>query len=201
MNEPITTTAYRGEHGRRENGLLQTRSHGYTFVKEFEIAQTYATSPNDHSESAQDPRIVEAELTITKPLFNTPDDPFAELSEVAQKLGRDLATRMAIKHASHVENTGNWYEHFAQTFSGVEELLETQPAALDRLYLVAWCLLDDPEFVAAARQAGYDGAIHCGTGESACEVEYRVFDAEQVRVRRVIEVATHAQRDTLSAAA
>lgn len=195
MEAPLTITVFRGEHGPRENGLLQTRCHGYTFVEEFEIAHTYAIEPNYYREQALDPRVIEAVITIRNPVIRLPNDPFVDLKDVADKLGADLARRMAIKHAGHVENTNNWHENFSSTFAGVQELLETQPEALDRLYLEAYPLLDDPEFVAAARQAGYDGAIHIGSGVSACEYEYRVFSVEQIEILRVAEISAHTHQE------
>jgi hypothetical protein len=44
-----------------------------------------------------------------------------------------------------------------------------------------YALLDDPAEVALLRAAGYDGAIHGGSGETAMEAEYRVFSEDQVR--------------------
>ena len=189
---------YRGEHGDRANGVLQTRSCGYTFVQEIGIARTYATCPNGVEDTADDPRVIEAQIRICNPVFMSPGDPFVEFSEIEKKFGRPMAVTMAIRYAGQVENTGNWYENFAGQYAGLQELLESKPEALAQLYVLAWCLLDDPDFVAAARQAGYDGAIHCGSGESACEVEYRVFDLDQVEVYCIHEGSALSCREVLS---
>ena len=61
------------------------------------------------------------------------------------------------------------------------DLAEAQPDLLLQLYFEVYALLDDPAEVALLRAAGYDGAIHGGSGETAMEPEYRVFSEDQVR--------------------
>lgn len=172
---------YRGEHGETETGELQTQLGTYTFSSP-EVASVYAVSPNSHSVAAA-PRVIPAYLAIRNPVFDLRDDPFVELSEVERKLGRDVAEQAVIRAGLRgVVNTSNWEENFAALYgSDVERFLREEPAALSQVYMDAYVLLDDPEFVAAARAGGYDGAIHLGNGESALELEYRVFDREQIR--------------------
>lgn len=178
--EPLT--AYRGEHGATEDGGLQSLLGNFTFTSCPRVASTYAMSPNNQVRHrvAEQPRVVPAVLSMKNPIFEQPDDPFAELGDIAQKLGGAFAKRMAIKHDEHVMNTSNW-EEVGRGYGNVKAYLDANPDGLDNLYLMAYPLLDDPEFVDAARAAGYDGAIHIGNGESASEMEYRVFDISQVR--------------------
>lgn len=62
------------------------------------------------------------------------------------------------------------------------ELLEKIPAALSQLYIQAYPLLDDPDFVALAEKNGFDGAVHAGSGVGFGSVEYRIFDVKQASI-------------------
>ena len=174
---------FRGEHGETADGALRTAVGSYTFTDSPEVASTYAQQPNNRklSPEAEQARVVPAYLKLENPIINTPDDPFMELGDVAKAIGRDQAISFAREHADHIMNTSNWLDNFADEYKSVGDLLSKRPEAINDLYMDAYPLLDDPKFVAAAKAAGYDGAIHAGNGESADAVEYRVFDADQVR--------------------
>lgn len=172
---------FRGEHGETDDGVVQSRLPSITFTECAAAASSYAMEPNDHRMRPQQPRVVCAYLRIANPILNQPDDPFAELGDVARHLGETFARTMAIRYAGHVENTSNWLEDVGIGYAGVEEFLVANPKGLSRLYMVAYPLLDDPEFVAQARAAGFDGAIHIGNGQTASLLEYRVFDHAQIR--------------------
>jgi hypothetical protein len=175
---------YRGQHGNAEN--LETKLPSITFTETPETAGVYATDPNDHRDTPQAPKSLPAFLSIKNPIINAPD-PFAEFGDLAQKLGREVAMRFALKYAQSIEATGNWgdieerLKEIGQGVDGVKEGLEADPELLDELYMDAYLLLDDPEFVEAAKAAGFDGAVHYGNGESASEKEYRIFDRDQAR--------------------
>lgn len=181
----MEVVAYRGEHGPIGQGLIQTMRGSVTFTDSLDVAATYATIPNDRFLSVVDPRVVEAKLTIRCPLIDAPDDPFIDLKMIACEMGREVAVRMALKHANWIEQTSLWRENFAGRFGCVFDLLSIQPESIKELYLQAWPLLDDAEFVQIARKAGFDGAIHAGSGESLDAVEYRVFDRDGILVLRV----------------
>ncbi|MEJ8837644.1 GNAT family N-acetyltransferase [Ramlibacter sp. AN1133] len=173
---------YRGEHGATRDGQLQTLLGTFTFSSA-QVASTYAMQPNDAGGRAEAPRVVPAYLAIRNPVFENRDDPFVEMAEIERKFGteftRDLVVRAGLRG---VTNTGNWEENFAPKYAhDIARFLREEPQALSKVYMDAYVLLDDPEFIDAAREAGYDGAIHLGNGESALELEYRVFDREQVR--------------------
>lgn len=172
---------YRGEYGATADAGLQTKLGTYTFTNDPDVASTYAQDPNDMRMTAEAPRVVPAFLSMQNPIINNPDDPFAELGDIADKLGLDNAVRFAIKNDEAITETDNWYENFADNYDSVEQLLEENPEAVRQLYVDSFRLLDDLEFVQAAKDAGYDGAIHMGNGESFDTTEYRVFDASQVR--------------------
>jgi hypothetical protein len=172
--------AYRGEHGEDAPAVgFHTRLPSISFGTE-RAARVYAANPNDPADGhARNPRIRRYLLTISNPITADPQDPFLDLSAIAERLGHGFAREMALRHAGQIMHTNNWEENFADRFSSVEDLLARDPSALNKLYLYAYPLLDDPDFIAAARVAGYDGAIYGGVGDNACEPEYRIFDASQ----------------------
>lgn len=172
---------YRGEHG--GDGQPRTTLASYTFVDDAKVASTYAMSPNDTRNfmSAESPKVIPAFLSIQKPIIENRDDPFVEFSDLAQKLGRDTAIKFARKHSDWIQNTNNWEENFAVEYDSVDALLDANPSAVSELYMDAYPLLDDFAFVGAAKDAGFDGAIHVGNGESMDAVEYRVFRPEQIK--------------------
>ncbi len=171
---------YRGEHGATDDGDLQTALGTFTFAESPAVASTYASAPNDYrmGDTAKQARVIPAYLSIKNPVIENRDDPFVDLSDIAKKLSPAFAKHMALKHAGHIENTGNWEEIGA---SSVKSFLHFEPDGLSRLYMDAYPLLDDPEFVEFAKDQGYDGAIHIGNGESAAELEYRVFEKNQIK--------------------
>jgi N12 class adenine-specific DNA methylase len=173
---------YRGEHGNGD-GQPRTTLASYTFVDDAKVASTYAMSPNDTRNflSAESPKVIPAFLSIQKPIIENRDDPFVEFSDLAQKLGRDTAIKFARKHADWIQNTSNWDENFAGEYDSVDALMDANPSAVSELYMDAYPLLDDFAFVGAAQDAGFDGAIHVGNGESMDAVEYRAFRPEQIK--------------------
>lgn len=178
--EPLTL--YRGEHGDVPD--LTTRRGSISFSPNKASARHYADSPNDggRDKAAVKPRVLEATLDIRNPFINTPDDPFLELSDVAEKLGQAEAIRIAKKFADAIQNTSNWLEDIngKDEFSGVADFLDQHPERVGELYFDAFHLLDDAGEVAKLKRLGYDGAIHGGNGETALEPEYKVFDKSQV---------------------
>jgi hypothetical protein len=174
---------YRGEHGADGGIDFQSRLASLSFGTR-EVANAYAVEPNDSADKAEAPRVYPTYLRIENPLINTPDDPFIELGEVADKLGQDVAEAAARKFAAEIEETDNWDENFADRYDSVDELLDERPEAVRELYTLAWRFFDAPEFVNAAKKAGYDGAIHAEYGihsEDEEGAEYKVFDQLQVK--------------------
>lgn len=156
-----------------------------------DTANHYAMEPNAPDEvgawkegrvrSAEAPRVTPVHLKIENPIIHDMQDPFMELSDVRRKLGRAEAERVARQHAEYIHNTSNWDEKFAGKYADVEDLLTRNPRALDRLYVDAFPVLDDPLFVQAAKAKGYDGAIYGGAGHNALKPEYRIFHPDQAR--------------------
>lgn len=174
---------FRGEHGANGGIDFQSRLASLSFGTS-EVASAYAGEPNDSADIAEAPRLYPVYLRIENPLMNDPSDPFIELGYVADKLGMDVAESAARKFAPEIEGTGNWEENFADEYDSVDQLLDERPEAVRELYTLAWRFFDMPEFVNAAKKAGYDGAIHAEYGthsENEEGAEYKVFDQAQVK--------------------
>ena len=167
---------YRGEHGKPDGRDIQTRLPSITLVEKPEIANAYADEPN-----AAAPRVGKYYARIENPIIKSDDDPFIDFAKLIPKLGEDFIRNMALKHEDHIYGTGQWIEEFGNEFDDVAEMLDADPKNLKKLYMDAYPLLDDPEFVAEAMRRGYDGAVHIGNGESATDLEYRVFDQGQIK--------------------
>lgn len=169
---------YRGEHG-TSSEPVHSRHRAISFGTAV-AASSYAISPNNPADVPAAPRVMAAYLSIAKPVIDNRDDPFIEMGTVLEKLGRDKAERIARRFAGHIENTGNWVDGFAHDFESVEQLLDLEPERLSELYLDAYPVFDDDEVVGWFADAGYDGAIHLGNGETALEEEFKVFDRSQI---------------------
>lgn len=172
---------YRGEHGNLPEGQVfhSRMPHSLTFSGP-DAANFYAMEPNWHKDVAQAPRVTPGYLKIENPIINNPSDPFVDLSMFQDKFGTREARRIAHKFAGGIENTGNWFENYGD-FSGVADLLKREPKELRNLYFDAFQYLDDADEVARLRKRGYDGALHIGNGETATNMEYRIFDPSQFR--------------------
>lgn len=168
---------YRGQHSAGA-GWLHTRLPSITFTECPEVARIYADSPNRCDDIPVSPRVLCAHVRIRRPILES-EDPFIDFSDVADKLGTDLARRLALAHYSAIHDTNNWQELFSGRFRSVAEALAADRSLLRSMYCDAYRLLDDPVFVAAAKAAGFDGAIHVGNGESGDVFEYRIFDEAQ----------------------
>jgi ADP-Ribosyltransferase in polyvalent proteins len=177
---------YRGEHGmlvETDRDHLQSRINSLSFAEDRDAANIYAMSPNNSQLDivAEAPRITPVHLKIENPIVENRDDPFIDLSHLAAKLGHKEAKRIAIKFDNDIRYTGNWDENYVSEYDSVAELLRQKPSELMNLYFRVHRFLDDPAEVERLKEAGFDGAIHIGSGETATTLEYRVFSSRQVR--------------------
>ena len=188
---------FRGEHG-HSSQLIHSRRGSISFASE-EIAFGYATSPNDIGDTVASPRVLEAYLRILNPVISDNEDPFIDLSLIANILGVERAMDIAIKYDDRITETGNWQENFADQYESVKELLAADPDRINELYVDAYHVFDNEKYVQWFAEAGYDGAIHGGNGESSLEPEYKVFSKTQIKpisVRMLDAVLHNAQSYT-----
>jgi len=171
---------YRGEHGRRGDEDFQSRAGSLTFGSA-SAASFYAESPNDYNDVAQQPVVMPVYLSVQNPIFHQ-NDPFADVSEISDKLGPEGVDFVFEHFGDWMENTNRWEDKLSHEFGSPQEMYREAPErAIAELYFDAYPLLDDPRFVAMAVAAGYDGAITDGSGETGGENEYRVFSPSQIK--------------------
>jgi len=171
---------FRGEHGGLEGVQRYQNLVGGLSFGTPAAANSYALHPNDRRFQVEASRVMPAYLRIENPVFNNPDDPFIELSDLAEKLGAEEAVRIGKKFAEAIEDTSSWQDDLSNEFESPVEFLDKNPERLGDLYFSAFRLLDDHEEIERFKAAGFDGAIHMGNGVTFNEAEYRVFDASQV---------------------
>ncbi|MHD0644858.1 hypothetical protein ACYPKM_04475 [Pseudomonas aeruginosa] len=115
------------------------------------------------------PRVYPVYLDMKKPAFNQPKDPFVEF--------KDLAIHFMVKHRDWAMQTSAWESISDELWvEDIDEVASKDKSRFYDLYTQLYLLLDDPEFIAHLIEAGFDGAIHAGSGASMEVPEYRVFD-------------------------
>ncbi|MDK6076208.1 hypothetical protein [Massilia varians] len=176
--DSVPIVVYRGEHG-ESTDVIHSRTRAISFSNA-QAASTYATQPNNPDDKPVAPRVMAAYLSITNPVVADRDDPFIDMSTIAAKLGVTKTTTIALRLADHIEHTCNWVDRFEPMFESVADLLDRNPELLSELYLDAYPVFDDDEIVGWFAEAGYDGAVHAGAGETAAEIEYKVFYRSQI---------------------
>jgi hypothetical protein len=170
-------TAYRGEYGPSDR--LSTESGSYSFGTR-DAANLYATEPNNLNAVTEAMKVFPAQLSIRKPLINTPGDPFIDLPVLRKALGKKEFDRVVRENADRIEGTGAFDELAdAKGYTSVLDLMKKNPKDLDSLYTEIFPILDDPKTVKTLQRRGYDGAIYGGSGATALEPEYRIFSPSQ----------------------
>ncbi len=181
---------HRGEYGpvqqcdhgncrNRETGLFQTRQGALSFGSA-NAANVYALNPNRQDDFPISPRITSAYLSIKKPLMNRPDDPFIELGDIAKNISRNFAMEISLAMKGHITNTCRWCDDIGKDFENFDEYFHSSAFDLSDLYFDAYALFDEHRYVAVIKKAGFDGAIHGGSGATFGEAEFKVFTAKQV---------------------
>ncbi len=170
--EPLLV--FRGQHGISDD-VFHSRLGSLSFG-DLSAAYTYATHPNNRSDRAERSRVIPAYLSITNPVIVSKDDPFISFSLIADQLGIERAVEMARELAPHIDQ----YSYMEEQDTTVAELLAADLEAVRTLDADAYLVFDSPKFVEWFKEAGFDGAIHLGNGETAGSVEYKVFSPDQV---------------------
>ena len=172
MSESIKKIVYRGEHGSYIPGQpLSTRLGSISFGT-IRAAMIYASTPNDSHEKVVNPRVLKAEIEITNPIFNNETDPFIDLILIRPAIGDEKLLELAFDLEDHLLNTDNYLEiideHDCKDLKSLIEKCGTN--ILDSLYIDAYPILDSEKYVGWFSEAGFDGAIHKGCGETMDEV-------------------------------
>ena len=187
-------TAWRGEHGPGYDPLpepkaycFQSRHASLSFGAE-RVARHYALHPNTPRLDGLNgtcPRLIQAELTVNRPVIFNKDDAFVEMEDLIEKIGEKNVQTIALLHAQWFYNTNLWDSEFGHTYPTMHALLDHRPELLKTLYVQIYPLLDDPRVIGLMRTSGFDGAIYAGTGAFPDEPEYRVFDATQAQILQI----------------
>ncbi|ETV56028.1 TPA: hypothetical protein L5C22_004070 [Pseudomonas aeruginosa] len=170
--EPLLV--FRGQHGISDD-VFHSRLGSLSFG-DLSAAYTYATHPNNRSDKAERSRVIPAYLSIPNPVIVSKDDPFISFSLIADQLGIERAVVMARELAPHIDQ----YSYMEEQGTTVAELLAADLEAVRTLDADAYLVFDSPKYVEWFKEAGFDGAIHLGNGETAGSVEYKVFSPDQV---------------------
>lgn len=194
--------AYRGQHGKPDDDLIQTRAPTIAFSPEKDTANVYALSPNDLQDGPEPvaPRILIADLEMKNPIKTMGDDPFFDFKQIVEWVGEEAALKLAEDSAFEDAVMGTdafdeyrrerplWEEvdgemvYPREDFDelSLREILEQNPDDWQRIYGMAFVALRNKDFIEALKAAGYDSAIIGGAGENSGEVEYHVFDKSQI---------------------
>lgn len=177
--------AWRGQY-RAGKFKLDTQLGSLTFCDSMAVACHYAKNPNNSKDSqlALAPVLIFASLRIDNPIFNDVDR-FWEFEDLIEKMGAETALKYAVKHSEWVEATEPWRELKPKVHSTFKKFIQVNQARLPEFYIQAYVLFDDPEFIADAISAGFDGAIHPGSGVGLDSIEYRLFSESQVDIIKV----------------
>lgn len=181
---------YRGEHGLNNHcERFQSRRGSLSFGSA-EAANIYANVPHDRliDPVAKAPRIFSAYLCIEHPVMSDPNDPFIELGQLREILGGEPSREIADEFSDDIMYTGHWHENFEQ-FSDPQQVANNAPESFDGLYFASYAILDSTKWVEQIKLSHFDGAIHCGSGVTACEPEYKVFSSDQTWIisRQIID--------------
>lgn len=173
-------TLYRGEcnHPHQIEPFYRMRRIYFGSLKTAEIyADTVENDGNYYTS-----RIFPVHLLMANPFINQPQGAFLELEHITATLGSIDAQRIALRFSKYIEETDNWRDRINANnkYADVKAYL-LAGEDINNLYFQAYRFFDSVFEIRRLVQAGYDGAIHAGSGHgSAGEVEYCVFNRAQV---------------------
>lgn len=169
----LIKNVFRGTHG----GDIKGRSPNTYFSTEA-VARIYALSPNDANDLCVNPRVYQADITITKPLVNNPHDPFITAVALVIAIGEENTRTIYLEQEAWVCSTDMWRELQATSGLSYSGMMSKTNWLLfaQVLDVQLYPLLDNPKYMAWFKEAGYDGAIYNGSGVGGGSPEYCVFD-------------------------
>ena len=189
---------YRGEHGELSAGVLQTKLSQYAFANK-DIAKHYALNPNNRNDIVVTPRVIEAEISLYSP-FSTKADAFVYFSDLRTLFDNDeeyvAFAKSKLDYFYDTDNFARVQEKFGFDDDNSADIVLSSliqdhgPDILSEFYIIAYAVFDDQMILDKLKAQGYDGVAHLGNGESALEMEYKVFYPEQIKINKVLAV-TH----------
>lgn len=188
---------YRGEHGDPALGVLKTKLDQLSFSTE-EVAIAYATIPNERKDVVHTPRLIAAEITIVNPFVHDKDDPFVGMGQVRELFDTEQEwVEFSLSMSEHMSNTDNFgsvmeeygIENTFDTEGALEELMALKGVdVLEEFYVDIYHVFDRKDIIDKLRAHGYDGLMHGGMGDSACEMEYKTLYPDQVSIQSVHQI-------------
>lgn len=168
---------YRGQYGKSPD--IETRLGSFSFSSK-EVASHYALHANAGDGRVCFPKVFPVWITIRQPIQCTPGDAFLELDHYTNCVGLENAIRLATKYRTWIQRTDTW-SSIAERYGVLDviDYISLDKENVKNLIVQLYPVLDDLEEIAVLKQFGYDGAIYAGSGVSAGELEYRVFDSSQ----------------------
>lgn len=145
-----------------------------------EAAKFYASTPHDCAVDAvaNTPRIFSAYLKIERPVIASLTDPFIELGQLGAMIGEGFLNELAVDFSEDITYTSQWVERFSE-YKSPAHLAKCDAQSFKSLYFACYAILDSQKWIERLKLSGFDGAIHCGSGVTACEAEYKVFSPDQ----------------------
>ena len=112
-------------------------------------------------------------------------DPYIDLDVIGAEFGRDVVLSIVSDAMDAIEDTGGFIDLYEETGLSLIGMIKAWPEQVDRLPPVpAYLALQVDEFVEALKAAGYDAVAIGGSGETALEMEWHIFDASRARCAR-----------------
>ncbi|WP_425417428.1 hypothetical protein [Oricola indica] len=177
---------FRGEHGPIvKERIFHTRLGSISFGSK-SAAKLYSNIPNYRSDIVSHSRVISSYLSINNPVVNRPFDPFVDFTEIIAAIGFDKSKEIALRLSCYIENTNNWTDKIQYGHESVVEFINSIDDALEHLYVDAYAIFDEAEFVKWFSDVGFDGAIHGGSGMTAGEPEYKIFSSSQALSCKII---------------
>lgn len=171
---------YRGEHG-NSNENFHSRFTALSFTPDYELAELYATKPNNRSDVAYAPRVGRYYIKLENPIMNDKEDFWIEYSKLISIVDENLIKEFFKKNERIWLVGTDPYESVKSNHSREYTLEDFTEDEWNELYIECYPVFDNNEIVLQLVNAGYDGAI-CGSyhpdGDTTWEI--RVFKKENI---------------------
>jgi hypothetical protein len=181
-------TVYRGQYcgNKYINSLLPSISFG-----DKETALKYATNPNRRGSIIIEPLVFKCNITIENPIINNMDESFIDFIHLINNFSLSELNPIILELEHRIMSTDNWIEKYSNKYTSVNEALIIDNNIILDLYVEAYYLLDNKEFINLLTYKGYDGAIFRGNGFTSNKIEYRVFCKKQLEIISITSIVKY----------